>query len=86
MEEAEMTIIDCGGTGGVGNADELGRETFSMPDRHQFSMRDGDLYLTMHGKLFPSRGGGECGQSFTEINVSEHFRQLIREELAALRK
>jgi hypothetical protein len=62
----------------------LDKPTTSLPERSTFSLdSNGDLILTMHGTLFQQSGGAQCGGSFSQINFSDHIRQLIREEVAA---
>lgn len=58
-------------------------KTRSYPESSTFSVgENGDLMLTLRGKLYPEAGGVECGGSLVNFNFSEHIRKIIREELS----
>ena len=63
---------------------DFGDKVFS-PESSVFTVRGGDLFIQMRGKLFPKEGGAECGSSFAEFNLSDHIRDLIADALSGTR-
>jgi hypothetical protein len=56
-------------------------ETITSAETSIFVERNGELIIEIRGKLFPKRGGGECGFSYQEFNLTHHLRELIAEAL-----